>query len=142
MNNIISLDMYSDTTIEKGFKDELAKGGEGSRGGKIIGHTKSGKAIYDHFDHPGHKDFTSTLEEDSDVFEISKKLNQKSGQKIKVNMGTEKNPNIVDAVLNYSSIGGKRRDKIEVHVKFDKKTANDLHFNPNTIVSYERIIKE
>ena len=38
--------------------DILEKGGEGSRGGKIIGHTKSGKPIYDKFNHPGHKDFT------------------------------------------------------------------------------------
>lgn len=28
-------------------ENEMEKGGEGSRGGKIIGHTKSGKAIYD-----------------------------------------------------------------------------------------------
>lgn len=32
--------------------------GEGSRGGKVIGHTKSGKPIYDRFDHPGHVGFT------------------------------------------------------------------------------------
>lgn len=28
----------------------LEKGGEGSRGGKVIGHTKSGKPIYEHSD--------------------------------------------------------------------------------------------
>lgn len=28
-------------------EDELEKGGEGSKGGKVIGHTKSGKAIYE-----------------------------------------------------------------------------------------------
>lgn len=39
---------------------EIAKGasGEGSKGGKVIGHTKSGKPIYDHFEHPGHSTFT------------------------------------------------------------------------------------
>ena len=32
--------------------------GEGSRGGKIIGHTKSGKPVYGTFNHPSHKDFS------------------------------------------------------------------------------------
>lgn len=31
--------------------DEIVKGGEGSRGGKVIGHTKSGKPIYENKDH-------------------------------------------------------------------------------------------
>lgn len=39
-------------------RQELMKGGEGSRGGKIIGHTKSGKPIYNSFDHQGYKNFT------------------------------------------------------------------------------------
>lgn len=39
--------------------DELLKAsqGEGSRGGKVIGHTKSGKAIYESSGHAGEKDF-------------------------------------------------------------------------------------
>lgn len=37
---------------------EIEKGGEGSRGGKVIGHTKGGKAIYNRYDHPEHKGFT------------------------------------------------------------------------------------
>jgi len=36
----------SEAGIEKGCHD-LEKGGEGSRGGKVIGHTKSGKPIYE-----------------------------------------------------------------------------------------------
>lgn len=41
-------------------QDSLEKSqGEGSRGGKIIGHTKSGKPIYDSYSHSGHKDFTA-----------------------------------------------------------------------------------
>lgn len=45
--------------ILKAFGQEvdLTKGGEGSRGGKVIGHTSSGKPIYDHFEHPSHKNF-------------------------------------------------------------------------------------
>ena len=41
----------------KGLK--VDQGGEGSRGGKIIGRTKSGKPIYESHGHPSHKDFTS-----------------------------------------------------------------------------------
>lgn len=32
--------------------------GEGSRGGRIVGHTSSGKPIYMNHGHPAHKDFT------------------------------------------------------------------------------------
>ena len=35
-----------------------SKGGEGSRGGKIIGHTKSGKPIYEDHKHPSHREFS------------------------------------------------------------------------------------
>lgn len=35
----------------------LAKSGEGSKGGKIIGHTKSGKPIYDSHGHAAHAGF-------------------------------------------------------------------------------------
>lgn len=40
--------------------DEIIKGGEGSRGGKVIGHTKSGKPVYSHKDagHESYKDFS------------------------------------------------------------------------------------
>ena len=33
--------------------------GEGSRGGKIIGHTTGGKPIYGNHNHPGHKGFSA-----------------------------------------------------------------------------------
>jgi hypothetical protein len=38
--------------------DIIEKGGEGSKGGKVIGHTKSGKPIYDKPEHKAHTDFT------------------------------------------------------------------------------------
>jgi len=47
------LSMYSNAD------DILEKSGEGSRGGKVIGHTKSGKPIYDDPNHESHKNFTS-----------------------------------------------------------------------------------
>lgn len=49
------------TNIMKGFGQEIdfiIKGGEGSKGGRVIGHTKSGKPIYHSPDNPEHKKFT------------------------------------------------------------------------------------
>lgn len=45
--------------------DEVEKGGEGSRGGKVIGHTTSGKPIYENHDHPSHEKFTPEDHEDA-----------------------------------------------------------------------------
>jgi hypothetical protein len=33
--------------VEKSEEQDLEKGGEGSRGGKVVGHTKSGKPVYE-----------------------------------------------------------------------------------------------
>lgn len=51
-----------------GTQDVLIKGGEGSRGGKVIGHTRSGKPIYDvnpkHTNHvSGREGYHSDFEE-------------------------------------------------------------------------------
>jgi hypothetical protein len=51
--------------LEKLGNLEKALSGEGSRGGKIIGHTKTGKPIYENADHPEHKDFTSKEHQDA-----------------------------------------------------------------------------
>lgn len=45
---------YEHPTVE----DSTTKDEKGSRDSKVIGHTKSGKPIYDSFSHEGHKDFT------------------------------------------------------------------------------------
>jgi hypothetical protein len=42
---------------KKELDEELKKGGEGSKGGKIIGHTKSGKPIYENHLHSSHEKF-------------------------------------------------------------------------------------
>ena len=43
----LGLDAWKGTDIEKSFIDnDLEKGGEGSRGGHIVGHTKAGNPIY------------------------------------------------------------------------------------------------
>ena len=41
-------------------EDVIMKGGEGSKGGKVIGHTKSGKPIYENAKHASHREFTSS----------------------------------------------------------------------------------
>ena len=45
--------------------DDLVKSGEGSRGGKIIGHTSSGKPIYENHNHPDHANFDSNDHKDA-----------------------------------------------------------------------------
>ena len=50
----------------------IEKGGEGSRGGKVIGHTRLGKPIYEHSDHPGHANFTH--EDHHDARKVHAKL--------------------------------------------------------------------
>lgn len=44
--------------VEATDEADIQKGGEGSKGGKVIGHTRSGKAIYENHNHESHKDFT------------------------------------------------------------------------------------
>lgn len=57
-------DDSEDEDEEKSLSDVLndlikaGKQGEGSRGGKIIGHTRSGKPIYSNGNNPAHKNFT------------------------------------------------------------------------------------
>ncbi len=53
--------------------------GEGSRGGKVIGHTKSGKPIYDSHDHSSHKNFTK--QDHKDAADIHHKLSEKTKNK-------------------------------------------------------------
>lgn len=63
-------------TLSKAFdnllNDSFEKGGEGTRGGKIIGYTKSGKPIYDEANHEAHKDFT--LGDHNDAYKLHNKL--------------------------------------------------------------------
>lgn len=52
--------------ITKSFNvEELTKGGEGSRGGKVIGHTRSGKPIYQSSDDNNTKDYGKEDHEDA-----------------------------------------------------------------------------
>lgn len=58
-------------SLKKDEDDLLEKGGEGSKGGKVIGHTKSGKAIYENANHSKHKDFT--VEDHDEAIEAHQK---------------------------------------------------------------------
>lgn len=78
-------------TIQKNF--EKANTGEGSRGGKIIGHTKSGKPVYEDKggDHKAYENFSSQDHRDamdyhwklSDKYFREKKKLEKKGEGIK-----------------------------------------------------------
>lgn len=62
-------DKFEKGVIDAGLKDNALKqldviikshvSGEGSRGGKIIGHTRSGKPVYDTHDHSSHSNFSA-----------------------------------------------------------------------------------
>lgn len=59
-------------SIRKALENDLEKAeGEGSRGGKVIGHTKSGKPIYENANHEGHKNFT--IAEHNDAIDLHQK---------------------------------------------------------------------
>ena len=45
--------------------EDFIEKAEGSKGGKVIGHTKSGKPIYENANHASHKDFTSNDHRDA-----------------------------------------------------------------------------
>ena len=53
-------------------KIELIKGGEGSKGGHVIGHTRTGKAIYNDSRHESHDDFTGKDHADAALVEDQK----------------------------------------------------------------------
>lgn len=46
-NYQLTIPQMVDLGIEKSEENDIEKGGEGSKGGKVIGHTKSGKPVYE-----------------------------------------------------------------------------------------------
>ncbi len=54
-------------------------GGEGSRGGKIVGHTGSGKPIYMNNKHPTHKEFSAS--DHGSAQKLHHKLSQEKTEK-------------------------------------------------------------
>lgn len=65
--------MYAKPELQKSEdSDDLIKGGEGSRGGKVIGHTDSGKPIYDKHSNVAHIDFDSYDHSDARDIHVNK----------------------------------------------------------------------
>lgn len=65
-------DEDEDDSVKKGADDDLEKGGEGSRGGHVIGHTQSGKPIYANKYAEEHGDFSQ--DEHKEASKIHKNL--------------------------------------------------------------------
>lgn len=76
---------FGESYYEKSNEDELEKGlfGLGSRGGKIIGTTKSGKAIYDSFGHKKHSKF------DHEDHKDAARLHGEKGTEVKASKETK-----------------------------------------------------
>jgi hypothetical protein len=60
--------------VVKAFESDLEKA-EGSKGGKVIGHTRTGKPIYENHNHPSHESFTK--QEHHDAAEVNSNLTDK-----------------------------------------------------------------
>lgn len=63
-----------DSEIEKAIGENDIEKAEGSRGGKVIGHTRSGKPIYADSNHPEHKTFDAKDHFDSKITHQKKAL--------------------------------------------------------------------
>ena len=74
----------------KSYGIDLEKSGEGSRGGKVIGHTKSGKPIYDTYQHKSHKGFTKEDHEDARNLHYNKAVSLSEGKEYKDYQGKNK----------------------------------------------------
>lgn len=74
-----SLNLSGFVEIQKAQADLIEKAkGEGSRGGKVIGHTKSGKPIYDTSNHAKHANFNK--EDHLDAAKLHKKHADKENE--------------------------------------------------------------
>jgi hypothetical protein len=75
LNTLSQVNPIKAMEIRKSIEDELSKSGEGSRGGKVIGHTKSGKPIYANYNHPSHKEFSKEDHKDAANIHEEKRIN-------------------------------------------------------------------
>ena len=74
---IVSLADYAGTRLTTSYVEELAKAGEGSRGGHVVGHTRSGKPIYGNIADSQKHDKHYTFEDHEDAAEFHRKLHKK-----------------------------------------------------------------
>lgn len=74
---------------------------EGSRGGKVIGHTRSGKPIYDEHEHEGHADFSKA--DHNDAHKLHLKLSDAADKKHNLIGSKEGEHNFVQSVAHRES---------------------------------------
>jgi len=89
---------------------DLIKAGEGSRGGKVIGHTKSGKPIYDSAAHASHGSFNQA--DHKDASRLHRKLSDAEDEKAGI-------------------IGSKKGDKHFVHAEAHSESAKSKTRKPS-----------
>lgn len=94
------------------------KGGEGSKGGYIVSHTKSGKPIYDTANHKSHKDFTSMDHKDAAQFH-NKQAGISESRRDDAEGTNEKEELNQEAIYH-----GRERDKHEKYAKIEKNKNN------------------
>lgn len=92
---------------------------EGSRGGKVIGHTTSGKAIYDKFNHATHKEFNH--DDHEDAARLHGKLSDES--KDVDDMYHHSGESVSHWEEHYKK-GGKYKDSLIGHTKSGKPIMN------------------
>ena len=68
--------------IEKSNEDNLEKGGEGSKGGKVIGHTKSGHPIYDSKDRVKVNEYYTSNKGDKTSDSVAAHTEERGGEKV------------------------------------------------------------
>jgi len=102
----------------------LEKGGEGARGGKVIGHTKSGKPVYANLkaDHENYKHFTSTDHKEA----ASLHNDAKQFLHPRENAGEmDKHRSASESHIETSHRPYKNHSKEELHKLADKKAGRD-----------------
>lgn len=110
--------------INATYGTTLEKGGEGSRGGKVIGHTKSGKAIYENkkADHSDYKHFTAKDHSDAQQIHTDHGTKEEMGHWDK-EVELRKHENNTKTEI----AGNDKGDKEKIISEFDKEllTKND-----------------
>lgn len=104
------------------FNDKIEKGGEGSRGGKIIGHTKSGKPIYANKS-ANHKDYKDFDEQDhKDAIKLHDNLSGEYDIKNTKSISSKDKAEFIKNRDNHA-------DKVESHIKKTGKKYGELFKN-------------
>ena len=107
--NLIQKGLYGGLPCE-----DLIQKGEGSKGGKVIGHTISGKPIYENANHASHKDFTA-VDHGNAAFHHQKEAEkaEESGDHEKQNYHTKQSKEHADLATKVANEKGKGKDKYD-----------------------------